>query len=40
MAKVKHKIWLEINDKAVANIKFEDGEKRIILKYAKIQIDE
>ena len=29
---------LEINDKGVANIKFEDGEKRIILKYAKIEI--
>lgn len=29
---------LEINDKGVANIKFADGEKRIILKYAKLKI--
>jgi len=29
---------LEINNKGVANIKFADGEKRIILKYAKLEI--
>jgi len=29
---------LEINNKGVANIKFTDGEKRIILKYAKLEI--
>ena len=29
---------LEINDKGVANIKFADGEKRIILKYAKLEL--
>ena len=29
---------LEINDKGVANINFEDGEKKIILKYAKLEL--
>ena len=31
---------LDINHKGVANIKFEDGEKRIILKFAKLEIVE
>lgn len=29
---------LEINEKKVANIKFAEGERRIILKYAKLEI--
>lgn len=41
--KVKHLKFgegeiLDINDKGVANIKFEEGERRIILKYAKLEI--
>jgi hypothetical protein len=31
---------LEINEKGVANIKFDDGDKQIILQFAKIEIDE
>jgi len=31
---------LGVTDKGVANIKFEDGEKRIILEYAKLEIVE
>ena len=31
---------LDITDEGVANIKFEDGEKRIILKFAKLEIVE
>jgi hypothetical protein len=30
---------LEINEKGVANIKFDDGEKQIILQFAKIEMD-
>lgn len=31
---------MDISDKGVANIRFEDGEKRIILEYAKLEIVE
>ena len=30
---------IEINEKGVANIKFDDGEKQIILQFAKIEMD-